>query len=62
MTFSLILSVRTEQKEKRHSKVGYYFYLKVPKLANLANQNRENLKSLLIHLTKKVAAGSRKEN
>ena len=38
-----------------HSKIAKYsLILKVPKLANLTNQNSEKLKSSIFHLTKKL--------
>ena len=39
--FSLLLIARTELKEKMPIKIANSFYLKVPKLANLVNQNKE---------------------
>ena len=45
-----------------HRKVGNGFYLKVPKLANLADKNREKPEIITSSLYKKCAVGSRKEN
>ena len=48
--------------EKIYSKVGNCFYVRVPKLANFRNQNREKPEIINNTPYKRSAAGPRKEN
>ena len=52
---SLLLIMKTKEKEKMDSKVANFFYLEAPNSLILQIKIRKSLKSLLVHLTKKIA-------
>ena len=53
--------MRTGGDENIHGKEADCFYLTVPKLDNLKNKHGEK-SEIVIHLAKKITAGTRKGN
>ena len=53
--------LRTGREENIHGKEANCFYLTVPKLDNLKNKHGEK-SEIIIHLAKKITAGTRKGN
>ena len=53
--------MRTSADENIHGKEANCFYLMVPKLENLKNKRGEK-SEIIIHLAKKIMAGTRKGN
>ena len=56
-----LLILRTGGDENIHGKEANCFYLMVPKLDDLKNKHGEK-SEIIIHLAKKITAGTRKGN